>query len=82
MKLNTKAFAMALGLVWGLILLVMGWSAACGYQMHSVEVLGSTYIGMDGSFVGGVVGFAWGFVAGNITGGLLAYFYNRLVSKK
>ena len=82
MKLNVKAFATALGLVWGLILLVVSWSSCMGWQHHTMEVLSSSYVGMEASFLGGVIAFFWGFAAGTLTGGALAYFYNRLVSKK
>ena len=53
-----------------------------GWQMGTMEVLKSSYVGMEATFIGGVIAFAWGFVAGVVTGGALAYFYNRLVGKK
>lgn len=82
MKLNVKACAQALGLVWGLIMMFMAWTACLGWQAHTVELMKHSYIGVEASFIGGVIAFAWGFVVGLITGGLFAYFYNRLVSKK
>jgi tryptophan-rich sensory protein len=82
MKLNVKAFGKALGLVWGLILAVMAWSACLGWQMGSVEVVKSSYVGMEASFIGGLIAFVWGFISGFLTGAGLAYFYNRLVGKK
>ena len=82
MKLDVKAFAKALGLVWGLILLIMSWCAAMGWQVGTVEVLKSSYVGMESTFVGGLIAFAWGFVAGFVSGYALAYFYNRLAGKK
>lgn len=82
MKLNIKAFATALGIVWGLILTFMSWSAAMGWQVGTVELLKSSYVGMESSLIGGIIAFFWGFMAGAVTGGAFAYFYNRLVGKK
>lgn len=83
MKLNVKAFAIALGLVWGLCLMFLAWASCYATGMAGMySTMKSMYVGMDSSFVGGVAGFAWGFVAGAIHGALIAYFYNRLVGKK
>lgn len=82
MKLNVKACAQALGLVWGLIMMFMVWTSCLGWQVQTVEMMKHSYIGVESSFIGGVVAFAWGFVVGLVTGGLFAYFYNRLVGKK
>lgn len=82
MKLNVKAAAKALGLVWGLILMFMTLSACMGWQTDTVNTLKSSYVGVEATLIGAVIAFAWGFVSGAITGGLFAYFYNRLVSKK
>ncbi len=83
MKLNVKAFAIALGLVWGLCLLFVSWTSCYASGMSGMFMtMKSMYVGMDSTFIGGVAGFAWGFVAGAIHGGLIAYFYNRLVGGK
>ena len=82
MKLNIKAFSRALGLVWGFLLMIISLSASMGFQVGMVEVLKSSYPGMESSFMGSIIAFAWGFVAGSVTGAALAYFSNRSVGKK
>jgi hypothetical protein len=82
MKFNVKAFAIAHGLVWGLILMFMSWSSCNGWQSEMVNVMKSSYVGMDSTFIGGVIAFAWGIVSGIVTGGTFSYVYNRLVGKK
>jgi hypothetical protein len=59
MKFNVKAFAIAHGLVWGLILMFMSWSSCNGWQSEMVNVMKSSYVGMDSTFIGGVIAFAW-----------------------
>lgn len=79
MALNWKALGLAIGIIWGLCVLLIGWAAAwTGWGDGLVTMLGSLYIGYAPSPVGGLIGGAWAFVDGIIGGALVALLYNRL----
>ena len=87
MKLNVKAFALTVGLLWGVGLFCLTWwiilfEGATG----EVTLIGQLYRGYCISPVGSVIGFAWAFVDGIIGGAIFAWLYNllstRFASKK
>lgn len=78
MRLDTKAFALTLGILWGLCVLVCTlWVVARGGGEH-LELLGKFYLGYTVTPVGAFVGLLYGFVDGLIGGFLFAWLYNRL----
>lgn len=67
----------ALGLAWGLNLLVIALlSMCCGLGSPIVKMFTSLYVGYHASLLGSLIGLLWGFVHGFVTGGLLAAVYN------
>lgn len=77
MKLNVKALALALGIMWGLGLFAITWwiilfEGATG----EVTLIGKIYRGYCISPIGSIIGFAWGFVDGVIGGAILGWVYN------
>lgn len=75
--LKPCAFGCALGLIWGLGMLLLGWLGwlfNCGLPM--IHVFGSVYYGFSPSFWGGVLGGLWGAVDFFIFGALVAWVYN------
>lgn len=83
MKLNPKKFAIAAGIVWGLYVLFIGWTAAAGWGNHAlVNALGALYLGFKPTFFGGIIGGLWGVLDGVIGGYLVIYLYNRMSKKK
>ena len=82
MPLSVGGFGVALGLVWAISMLFAGWVSIYGWGSLFVNTMSSVYIGYVPSFGGGIVGAIWGFVDGFIGGVLLAFFYNRIISKK
>lgn len=77
MRLNQKAFGLAVGILWGagvviatIVTIVMGGGA-------HLELLGKFYLGYSVSYGGAVIGLIYGFVDGFICGWLLAWLYNR-----
>ena len=77
--LNPMNLGLALGIIWGLSLLLLGlyaWQLNWGTDM--VIVLGSFYIGYAPSLLGSIIGMIWGFVDCFIGGFLLAWVYNWL----
>jgi hypothetical protein len=80
-KCNIKALAVAIGVLWAIYVLLLGWIAAFGWGREMVTVLSSLYIGYKPTFVGGIIGGIWAFVDGAIAGAIIAWVYN-LVAKK
>ena len=80
MKLNVKAFGLALGIFWGASLVVMGIiaMAAPSYMDDFIRALGSKYIGYEATALGCLIGGTWGFADAGIAGIVLAWLYNKL----
>ena len=81
MKINVKAFALAVGVWWGLGLFALTWWMIL---LHGATgdptLIGRVYRGYNVSPLGSFIGLAWGFVDGIVGGAVLAWLYN-LVSK-
>ncbi len=79
-KLDIKAVAIAIGLMWSvailLVSIVAGFSQT--YLHNIVEFLSSIYIGYDLSFAGVIIGMTWGFADAGIGGVVFAWIYNKL----
>lgn len=81
MGLRKRAFALSIGLVWGLAILLGTWLLLfLGYEGTTTEILYKIYFGYTFSWIGGLIGFIDGFVYGFILGFLIAWFY-ELFSK-
>jgi hypothetical protein len=85
MKLNVKAMAFGMGILWGAAVLFTGlanflWT---GYGTVFLQCLASVYPGYQatGSLGDLVIGVAYGVVDGGVFGLLLAWLYNRFVAK-
>ncbi|HUX46228.1 MAG TPA: bacteriophage holin [Terracidiphilus sp.] len=82
MKLNSRAFGLACGILWGGALLVVGlvnlvWS---GYGQRFLEDVASFYPGYDAtqSIVQVAIVTVYGFVDGLAGGMVFSWLYNRL----
>jgi hypothetical protein len=77
-KLAVMPLGLAIGLLWGLSVLVTGLITTLhgGWGVDFVTAMGSMYIGYDNTIAGSVIGGIWGFVDGFIGGALIALFYN------
>ncbi|NQU18563.1 bacteriophage holin [bacterium] len=77
-KLNVKAFGLAVGIVWGVGMFVLGIIAmAFGWGDRFIEILSSLYIGYKATFLGSIVGAIWGFIDAGIGGIIVAWLYNK-----
>ena len=77
MELRKRNLGFALGMVWGLaVMLGTWWLIMAGQPGTTISKLSAFYFGYSFSFVGGIIGFIWGFIDGFITGVLIAWFYN------
>jgi hypothetical protein len=82
MKLNTKAFALMLGLVWGLGLFALTWwIIAFDGVTYEVTWIGRIYRGYNVSPLGSVIGLAWGLADGFVGGAVMAWLYNRIAAR-
>jgi len=83
MKLNTKAFALTAGIIWGIsIFIATIWILISGSQGKTISLLGVFYFGYSCSIGGAFIGLIWGFVDGLIVGFIFAWLYNLLVPKE
>ena len=80
--LNASKFGLALGIICGLAMLIVGLTATyAGYGVAIVELCSSLYIGYDITLVGSIVGGIWGFFYGAILGGFFAIVHNRIAAR-
>lgn len=78
MKLQPKALALSLGILWGVLLfLITNISLMRGSQGEHLSLLSLIYVGYSFSFIGSIIGMIWGFVSMFIGGWILAWLYNR-----
>lgn len=82
MRLNIRAFALALAIHWGLGCFIMG-LAGIKHEAPAkfVRTVATMYIGYAPTPVGSVVGMFWGFCDALIAGALLAWLYNMLLKR-
>lgn len=77
MELRKRAFGLAIGLFWGLaILLGTWWILLLGAQGGVFSKIGVFYIGYEVSWIGGIIGFFWSFVYGFLAGSVIAWLYD------
>lgn len=77
-KCNIKALAVAIGALWALYVLGLGWMAAFGWGREMVTVIASLYIGYSATFFGAIIGGIWAFIDGAIAGAIIALVYNKV----
>ena len=78
MKINIKALALSMGVVWGIaVFLLTVWFIVMGYNGNFLAKLGSVYLGYSVSWLGAIIGFVYGFIDGLIGGALLGFLYNK-----
>lgn len=76
-RFNVLSFAIALGIVTGLWLLLFAWSAYFwGHGTALITQWSDVYRGYEATPIGGIFGLIWGFVDGFISGLVFSYLYN------
>ena len=81
--LGVVSLGLAFGITWALGMFLLGIAAALfDWGVPVVAVLSSVYIGYSPSFVGSIAGAVWGFVDGFISGVLMAWLYNKFVTRR
>ena len=82
MKLNTKAFGVACGLIWGFgLFLITWWIIAFDGSTGELSFVGRIYRGYSISPLGSVMGLIWGAVDGFVGGFIFAWLYNFIAGK-
>jgi len=79
MKLDKKAFALAIGIIWGLTVLVATFWVMARGGGHTLVLLQQFYFGYSVNYWGAFIGLIYGFVNGFICGWIFAWLYNRFV---
>ena len=81
MKLNIKAFALALGLIWGVgIFLLTWWIIAFEGSTGEPTLIGRLYRGYSISPLGSIIGLLYGVVDGVVGGAVFAWLYNTFAT--
>ena len=81
--LNAKALGLALGLICGLAIFVAtNWLVIKGGDPVGphLSLLGQYFFGYRVTFLGSLIGFAYGFAVGTISGALISWIYNLLTN--
>lgn len=79
-KLDTKAVALAFGILWSLGIFTISLIALTSttYLHNIVDFLSSIYLGYSLDFFGVIIGMIWGFFDAAIGGLVFAWLYNKL----
>ena len=77
---NIWKIGLSFGITWGLYVLFFAWSAGFlnGWGQGVVETLGSFYLGYTATFLGGIIGFIWGFFCAGVFGVIASWIYNKI----
>lgn len=76
-KLHPFAFALSLGVVWGLGVLILALMVSLyDWGTMFLQVLASVYIGLAANLQGALIGALWGFADAFIGGLIFALLYN------
>lgn len=80
-KLSVAGLAVAIGAIWGLLLLCAGWMAIFGWGVNFVSAF-NFYPGYGPHFIGGIIGGIEGFFDGAVAGAVVALVYNCMVAQE
>jgi hypothetical protein len=81
--LNARVFGLTLGLLSGLfIFLITNWLVLKGGKTVGphLQLLSQYFIGYRVTFLGSLIGFAYGFAIGTIGGALIGWIYNKIAA--
>jgi len=82
MNLNLKGFALASGVIGGLAVFVITLVAAGRGVGQNLGHLSGIFPGYEVTYLGSLIGLAYGFVVGLIAGWLFAVIYNQFTPVK
>jgi ascorbate-specific PTS system EIIC-type component UlaA len=79
--MNVKAFALAAGLLLGVLLFLATLVEAARGEGHNLILLAVFFIGYSVTYLGSLVALVYGFVSGALIGAAFAWLYNRFAGK-
>ena len=80
-KVDVRAFGLMLGCIWSVGVLALGIvSMLSNWGARTVKLFSGVYIGYKATLQGSLIGAAWGFMDGAISGIVIAWIYNRFIS--
>jgi hypothetical protein len=83
MKLNVRACAISLGIIWGLLVFLFAWWLYIRQiSVGQPTLLGKIYPYFTISPLGSLLGLLYGFIDGLLVGAGFAWLYNRLHKEK
>lgn len=83
MKVDSMALALAVGILWGVIVFLGTLAVAWwGFGQDFFQVWTSVYPGYTLTLGGSILGLIYGFIDGFIGGWLLGWLYNMFAAKK
>ncbi len=86
MKLDVKAMALTIGLLWGAAMFLTGTAnlVSDGYGEDFLDLMASVYPGYDAtaSFGQVMIGTLYGLLDGTVGGAVVAWLYNRLAARQ
>ncbi len=82
-RLDAVSLGLAFGILWAIGVFILGvMAAAADWGSEIVVLMSSVYLGFDATFVGSLIGAAWGFVDGGVGGLLIAWLYNVILARR
>lgn len=83
MKLNVRASALSLGIIWGLLIFLFTWWLYIrGISVDQQTLIGKIYPYFTISPLGSLLGLMYGIIDGLLVGAAFAWLYNRLQKEK
>ena len=92
LEFNTKIFGLILGILFGsIIFIATNWLVLKGGHVGAngevvigphLQLLSQFFIGYRVSFFGSIIGFAYGFAVGTLSGSVISYIYNWIISRR
>jgi hypothetical protein len=79
MKMNIKAMALTIAIVWGVgLFMITWWIILLDGASTAPNFLSKFYRGYSITPLGSIIGFAWAFTDGAFGGACIAWIYNKL----
>jgi len=81
MKLDVVGFGITLGCIWGMCIFVLAFASKISQRAEkTVQLFSKVYRGFGKTLLGSFIGFVWGFIDGAVSGLLIAWVYNKIIS--
>jgi len=80
-KLDVRVFGLMLGCIWSFSVFTLALVSRGSQRAEGiVQLFSKVYRGYGKTLLGGIIGAAWGFMDGAVSGLLIAWVYNKIIS--